>query len=100
MRTRRTGCARGRGGAGVSGGTSPGAIASTDTASATRGRFGIRKENCLRYAASNSALIVALGPREQMVAGFEAAYRKQLSFLLPNRPLVAAARTGEAIPPR
>src|SRR5437660_973375 len=45
----------------------------------------------LKYDGTDTALVVNLGPREQMLAEFEGAYRKQFSFLMPNRALIAEA---------
>src|SRR5205823_8001749 len=53
----------------------------------------------LKYDGTDTALIVPLGPREQMVAAFEAAYRNQFSFLMPGRALIAEAVSAEAIAP-
>src|SRR2546421_15141 len=53
----------------------------------------------LKYDGTDTALIVKLGPLAQMVAQFEAAYRKQFSFLMPGRALVAEAVSVEAIAP-
>jgi 5-oxoprolinase (ATP-hydrolysing) len=53
----------------------------------------------LKYDGTDTALIVKLGPLPQMVAEFEAAYRKQFSFLMPGRALVAEAVSVEAIAP-
>jgi 5-oxoprolinase (ATP-hydrolysing) len=53
----------------------------------------------LKYDGTDTALIVKLAPREQMVAEFEAAYRKQFSFLMPDHALVAEAVSVEAIAP-
>src|SRR5204862_6671569 len=62
-------------------------------------RIRVERRAHLKYDGTDTALIVGLGPREQMVAEFEAAYRKQFSFLMPNRPLVAEAASVEAIAP-
>ncbi|HZM35553.1 MAG TPA: hydantoinase B/oxoprolinase family protein [Burkholderiales bacterium] len=51
----------------------------------------------LKYEGTDTALVVALGPLAQMRAEFEAAYRKQFSFLMPKRALVAEAVSVEAI---
>src|SRR5437660_4415608 len=53
----------------------------------------------LKYDGTDTALIVKLAPLSKMVAEFEAAYRKQFSFLMPGRPLVAEAVSVEAIAP-
>ena len=51
----------------------------------------------LKYEGTDTALIVALGPPAQMVRDFEDAYRKQFSFLMPGRPLIAEAVSVEAV---
>jgi 5-oxoprolinase (ATP-hydrolysing) len=51
----------------------------------------------LKYDGTDTALLVELGPRSRMVAEFEAAYRKQFSFLMSGRLLVAEALSVEAI---
>jgi 5-oxoprolinase (ATP-hydrolysing) len=51
----------------------------------------------LRYAGTDTALIVGFGPIADMVQQFEAAYRTRYSFLMPNRALVAEAVSVEAI---
>jgi 5-oxoprolinase (ATP-hydrolysing) len=53
----------------------------------------------LKYDGTDTALLVKLAPLPQMVAEFEAAYRKQFSFLMPGRALVAEAVSVEAIAP-
>jgi 5-oxoprolinase (ATP-hydrolysing) len=51
----------------------------------------------LKYEGTDTALIVAFAPIADMVRQFEAAYRKQFSFLMPGKPLVAEAVSVEAI---
>jgi 5-oxoprolinase (ATP-hydrolysing) len=53
----------------------------------------------LKYEGTDTALIVPLGPAPEMLRQFEAAYRKQFSFLMPGRPLIAEAVSVEAIAP-
>src|SRR5437763_3826668 len=62
-------------------------------------RIRVERRAHLKYDGTDTALVVKLGPREQMVAEFEAAYRKQFSFLMPNRALIAEAVSAEAIAP-
>src|SRR5207248_3743304 len=62
-------------------------------------RIRVERRAHLKYDGTDTALLVPLGPREQMVAEFEAAYRKQFSFLMPNRALIAEAVSAEAIAP-
>ena len=51
----------------------------------------------LKYEGTDTALIVALGPVAGMLSQFEAAYRKQFSFLMPGKPLIVEAVSAEAI---
>jgi 5-oxoprolinase (ATP-hydrolysing) len=51
----------------------------------------------LRYAGTDSALVVNFGAIPEMVKAFEAAYRKRYSFLMPGRALIAEAVSVEAI---
>jgi 5-oxoprolinase (ATP-hydrolysing) len=51
----------------------------------------------LKYEGTDTALVVQLAPLAEMVHQFEAAYRKQFSFLMPARALVAEAVSVEAI---
>jgi 5-oxoprolinase (ATP-hydrolysing) len=51
----------------------------------------------LKYEGTDTALIVALGPIADMLSQFEAAYRKQFSFLMPGKPLIVEAVSAEAI---
>ena len=51
----------------------------------------------LKYEGTDTALMVNLGASAEMLRDFEAAYRKQFSFLMPGRPLIAEAVSVEAI---
>ncbi len=51
----------------------------------------------LKYEGTDTALMVALGPMADMVNEFEAAYRKQFSFLMPGKPLIVEAVSVEVI---
>ena len=51
----------------------------------------------LKYEGTDTALVVPLGSPAEMRQHFEAAYRKQFSFLMPGKPLVAEAVSVEAI---
>jgi 5-oxoprolinase (ATP-hydrolysing) len=51
----------------------------------------------LKYQGTDTALVVPLAPIPEMVRHFEAAYRKQFSFLMPGRALIAEAVSVEAI---
>jgi 5-oxoprolinase (ATP-hydrolysing) len=59
----------------------------------------VRRNAHLKYEGTDTALAVALGPLADMTAQFEAAYRKQFSFLMPGRGLVAEAVSVEAVAP-
>jgi len=62
-------------------------------------RIRVEERAHLKYDGTDTALPVKLAERAQMVAEFEAAYRKQFSFLMPGRALVAEAISVEAIAP-
>ena len=62
-------------------------------------RIRVERRAHLKYDGTDTALVVPLGPRAQMVAAFEAAYRQQFSFLMPGRTLIAEAVSAEAIAP-
>jgi 5-oxoprolinase (ATP-hydrolysing) len=51
----------------------------------------------LKYEGTDTALVVPLAPAAEMLRQFEAAYRKQFSFLMPGKPLIAEAVSVEAI---
>jgi 5-oxoprolinase (ATP-hydrolysing) len=57
----------------------------------------LKKRVHLRYQGTDSALIVALAPVDEMRHAFEAAYRTRFSFLMPGRDLIAEAVSVEAI---
>jgi 5-oxoprolinase (ATP-hydrolysing) len=65
----------------------------------SRERVRVVRRAHLKYEGTDTALIVALGPVADMVAQFEAAYRKQFSFLMPGKPLIVEAVSVEAIAP-
>src|SRR6267143_400935 len=60
-------------------------------------RVRVLRRAYLKYEGTDTALIVALGPMADMVARFEAAYRKQFSFLMPGKPLIVEAVSVEVI---
>ena len=62
-------------------------------------RIRVERRAHLKYDGTDTALVVPLAAREAMVAAFEAAYRKQFSFLMPGRALIAEAVSAEAIAP-
>jgi len=51
----------------------------------------------LKYEGTDTALVVPLGSLARMTGDFEAAYRKQFSFLMPGKPLIVEAVSVEAI---
>jgi 5-oxoprolinase (ATP-hydrolysing) len=51
----------------------------------------------LRYEGTDSTILVQYDTVEQMLAQFEAAYRKRYSFLMPDKPVVVEAISVEAI---
>jgi 5-oxoprolinase (ATP-hydrolysing) len=59
-------------------------------------RVAIETKAHLKYEGTDTALRVPLGPSAVMQRDFEAAYRKQFSFLMPGRALVAEAVSVEA----
>ncbi|HSA88357.1 MAG TPA: hydantoinase B/oxoprolinase family protein, partial [Burkholderiales bacterium] len=60
-------------------------------------RIALESKVHLKYEGTDTALIVPLGPAAALERDFEAAYRKQFSFLMPGRALVAEAVSVEAI---
>ncbi|HEX2199304.1 MAG TPA: hydantoinase B/oxoprolinase family protein, partial [Burkholderiales bacterium] len=51
----------------------------------------------LKYEGTDTALAVPLAALEEMQRHFEDAYRKQFSFLMPGKPLIAEAVSVEAV---
>jgi 5-oxoprolinase (ATP-hydrolysing) len=51
----------------------------------------------LKYEGTDTALAVPLGALADMQRHFEDAYRKQFSFLMPGKPLIAEAVSVEAV---
>ncbi|MFZ2327165.1 MAG: hydantoinase B/oxoprolinase family protein, partial [Rhodoferax sp.] len=51
----------------------------------------------VRYEGSDSALVVAFGTLDAIVAGFEAAYRQRFAFLMQGKGLVVEAVSVEAV---
>jgi 5-oxoprolinase (ATP-hydrolysing) len=60
-------------------------------------KISVKRQAHLKYEGTDTALLVPLGPAAAMVREFESAYRKQFSFLMPGRPLIAEAVSVEAI---
>src|SRR3954471_22912744 len=61
------------------------------------GSVNVLRRAHLKYEGTDTALVVTLGPLADMQAQFEAAYRKQFSFLMPGKALVAEAVSVEAL---
>ncbi len=59
-------------------------------------RIAIATKVHLKYEGTDTALQVPLGSLAEMTASFEAAYRKQFSFLMPGKALIAEAVSVEA----
>jgi 5-oxoprolinase (ATP-hydrolysing) len=59
-------------------------------------RIAVTAKAHLKYEGTDTALQVPLGTQARMTAHFEAAYRKQFSFLMPGRALIAEAVSVEA----
>ncbi|WP_174254859.1 hydantoinase B/oxoprolinase family protein, partial [Acidisphaera sp. S103] len=53
----------------------------------------------LRYAGTEAALIVALGPMQTVLSAFTAAHRARFGFATPERPVVVEAVAAEATLP-
>jgi 5-oxoprolinase (ATP-hydrolysing) len=51
----------------------------------------------LRYAGTDTALLVNAGTQAELVARFEAAYRRQFGFLMPDKALVVEAVSVEGV---
>jgi 5-oxoprolinase (ATP-hydrolysing) len=61
------------------------------------GAVQVRQRVHVRYQGSDSALIVPFGTQQEIVAGFETAYRQRFSFLMPGKPMIVEAVSVEAI---
>ncbi|ALK87972.1 hydantoinase B/oxoprolinase family protein [Limnohabitans sp. 63ED37-2] len=62
-------------------------------------RIELRQRVHLRYEGTDSALVVPWGNQDQLVAGFEAAYRQRFAFLMQGKALVVEAVSVEAVLP-
>ncbi|MFI7066397.1 hydantoinase B/oxoprolinase family protein [Kribbella sp. NPDC050124] len=51
----------------------------------------------LRYDGTDTAVAVSVGDVDEMVAEFEASYRRRFSFLMPGRPIVVEAVSLELL---
>ncbi|MBC5784834.1 hydantoinase B/oxoprolinase family protein [Ramlibacter sp. USB13] len=61
------------------------------------GAVQVRRRVHVRYQGSDSALVVPFGTQQEIVDGFEAAYRQRFSFLMPGKPMIVEAVSVEAI---
>ena len=61
------------------------------------GRIRVLRRVHLKYEGTDTALIVPFGTTADMTAAFEAAYRKQFSFLMPGKQLIVEAVSVEAL---
>ncbi|MCC2635381.1 MAG: putative 5-oxoprolinase (5-oxo-L-prolinase), partial [Ramlibacter sp.] len=57
----------------------------------------VRRRVHVRYQGSDSALVVPFGTQDEIVAGFESAYRQRFSFLMPGKPMIVEAVSVEAV---
>jgi 5-oxoprolinase (ATP-hydrolysing) len=60
-------------------------------------RITLLRKAHLKYEGTDSALVVAFGRQTEIVAAFEAAYRKQFGFIATGKPLIVEAISVEAI---
>ncbi len=61
------------------------------------GSVDVRRRVHLRYEGTDSALVVPFGPLADIVAAFEAAYRRRFAFLMQGKALVVEAVSVEAV---
>ena len=57
----------------------------------------VQRRAHLKYEGTDTALLVSLATPEEMTRQFEDAYRKQFSFLMPGKRLIAEAVSVEAV---
>src|SRR3954470_24136006 len=57
----------------------------------------LRRRVHVRYQGSDAALVVPFGTQQEIVAGFETAYRQRYSFLMPGKPIMVEAVSVEAV---
>jgi 5-oxoprolinase (ATP-hydrolysing) len=62
-----------------------------------RGQVVVHRRVHVRYAGSDSALVVPFGDLATIVAGFEQAYRQRFAFVMKGKPLVVEAVSVEAV---
>jgi 5-oxoprolinase (ATP-hydrolysing) len=61
------------------------------------GTVQVRRRVHVRYEGSDSALVVPFGGHDEIVAGFEAAYRQRFAFLMQGKGMMVEAISVEAI---
>jgi 5-oxoprolinase (ATP-hydrolysing) len=61
------------------------------------GAVQVRRRVHVRYQGTDSALVVPFGTLDEIVAGFESAYRQRFSFLMPAKPMIVEAVSVVAI---
>lgn len=61
------------------------------------GQLEVKQRVHVRYQGSDTALIVAFGDIKTITASFEQAYKKQFSFLMPDKALVVEAVSAEVL---
>ncbi|GAA4422138.1 hydantoinase B/oxoprolinase family protein [Acidovorax lacteus] len=64
-----------------------------------QGTVQVHRRVHVRYEGSDAALVVPYGTLEQIVQGFEAAYRQRFAFLMQGKALVVEAVSVEAVLP-
>jgi 5-oxoprolinase (ATP-hydrolysing) len=63
----------------------------------SQGAVTLHRRVHVRYEGSDSALVVAHGSLDEIVARFEAAYRQRFAFLMPGKALIVEAVSVEAV---
>ncbi len=61
------------------------------------GQTTVTRRAHLRYEGTDTAVIVPLGPLQEMTAAFEADYTRRFSFLMPDKTIVAEAVSVELL---
>jgi len=61
------------------------------------GALSIQRRVHVRYQGTDTSLVVAAGTLAEVVAGFEAAYRRRFAFVLPGKGMVVEAVSVEAV---
>ena len=61
------------------------------------GPLALHRRVHVRYEGTDSALVVPFGTHDEIVAGFEAAYRQRFAFLMQGKALIVEAVSVEAV---